>query len=128
MPDCTLTTLSTAAKCFDCLSLTEKQALKVAFLAQALLGLGGSDFTNVNTLKKAVACFTCVSDFRIDSMALVIAQRKAMNAGKSAVVVQPINVLRQLIKCVPCGDPKTYRAQEMFLRCMINQFVGTGAN
>lgn len=126
MADCTLNTLSAAASCFDCLSLTEKQALRVHFLAQALKGLGGADLTNLNTRNQAVACFACEPDFRLDSFQTAIAQRMASNAGVS--VNLPIATLRAQIKCVPCGEQKSFRASEMYLRCLLNKFVGTGAS
>lgn len=128
MADCTLNTLVTASKCFDCLSLTEKSALKSKFLADALLALGGPDFTNRNVKRQATACFQCVPDFRIDSMDVVIAQRLAINAGAGAKVNLPIAQLRAAIACGVCGDTReNYLTEIMFLRCQLNKFIGTGA-
>ena len=128
MADCTLNTLVAAAKCFDCLSQTEKKALKAFFLSQALKALGGADFTNVNTRRKQLAGFNSLSDFRIESMDLVVAQRLANNAGAGALVNVPIAQLRQQIKCSPCGDTfTTFITEIMWLQCQLNKFIGTGA-
>lgn len=128
MADCTLNTLTAAAKCFDCLSYTEKQALKTSFLADGLLALGGPDLTNRNVRRSTVACFDCLPDFRVQSLDLVVAQRLAINAGAGAKVNLPINQLRAKIACAPCGDTwATYFTQIMYLRCQINKFIGTGA-
>ena len=128
MADCSITTLSNAAKCFDCLSLIEKRGLKASFLADALLALGGTDYTNRNVRRTAVACFNCEPDFRIDSMGLVVAQRLAINAGASAKVNQPIATLRAKIACVPCGYGITeFDTEIMFLRCQLNKYIGTGS-
>ena len=126
MADCTLNTLSSAAKCFDCLSETEKLALRTYFLAQALKGLGGADLTNFNTRRSAVACFTCEPDFRIGSMLVAVDQRTALNAGASVNLT--ISQLRAQIKCTPCGEQKSERAAYLYLSCLLNKFIGTGAN
>ena len=126
MANCSLTTLSTAAKCFDCLSQTEKLLLRTWFLAQAVKGLGGADLTNINTQRSTVACFTCEPDFRIGSMLVAIDQRTALNAGAS--VNLSISQLRAAIKCGVCGEQKTNRAAYMYLKCQLNAFLGTGAN
>ena len=126
MADCTINTLSSAAKCFDCLSDTEKLLLRTYFLAQAVKALGGADLTNPATLRSTVQCFACESDFRINSMLVAIDQRTALNAGAS--VNLPIATLRQQIKCVKCGEQKTNRAAYLYLSCLRNKFIGTGAN
>ena len=128
MADCSLNGLSNAAKCFDCLSRTEKAALKSKFLADALLAFGGTDYTNRNVKRQAVACFNCEPDFRIDSMDLVVAQRLAINAGAGASVNLTISQLRAKIACGVCGDTvENYLSEIMFLRCQLNKFIGTGA-
>lgn len=128
MADCSLNGLSNAAKCFDCLDLTTKQAFKAFFLAQGLKALGGPDFTNVNSRRSSIACFNCEPDFRLDSMDVVVAQRLAINGGAGTLVTAPINILRQQIRCVPCGDTfASLQTDIMFLRCQLNKFIGSGA-
>ena len=128
MADCTLPTLITAAKCFDCFSTTEKLALNSSFLADALLALGGPDLTNRNVRRSTVRCFECLPDFRLDSMELAVAQRLASNAGAGAKVNLPIAQLRAKIACAKCGDSlSTYHAQLVYLRCQLNRFIGSGA-
>lgn len=128
MADCSLNGLITGSKCFDCLSASEKQALKVYLLAQALKALGGTDLTNNSTLNKTVACLTCVPQFRIDSMDVLIAQRYASNVGAGAAVNLPIAQLRSKISCAPCGRGQSmFRVSELYLECALNAFIGTGA-
>ena len=128
MADCTLNGLSNAAKCFDCFTLTEKQALKAFLLAQGLKALGGPDFTNVNSRRSQIACFNCEPDFRIDSMDVVVAQRLAINAGAGAIVNVSPAALRAAVKCNRCGDTwATIQTDIMWLRCQLNKFIGTGA-
>lgn len=128
MADCSLNGLSTAAKCFDCLSYTEKAAFKAFFLAQGLKALGGPDLTNLNIRRPQIACFNCEPDFRLDSMDVVVAQRLAINGGAGAIVQGPINVLRQQIRCSPCGDTwASFATDIMILRCQLNKFIGSGA-
>lgn len=114
---CSLNDLSTAAKCFDCLSLTEKEALKVQFMALALQGFGGVDLTNLRTRNSTVSCFTCEPDFRLDSMEVAVWQKLASLAG--ANVNLPINQLRALVSCVPCGEQKSTRAAWLYLLCQL---------
>ncbi len=130
MADCTLNGLVAAAKCFDCLSQTEKKALKAFFLAQALKALGGADWTSTNKRRQQVASFNSLSDFRIESMDLVVAQRLAINAGAGAIVSLPVNALRAQINCTAgCGASfATFITEIMWLQCQLNKFIGTGAN
>lgn len=121
LADCTLTTLNKAAACADCLSLTEKQALKIRYMSLALKAAGGPDWTNINTLKKAVACFGCVPDFRLDSMEVIIWANLAQNFG--ATVSQSISANRALIKCVPCGEQKFQRAAFVSILCQLSNLV-----
>ena len=121
LANCNLGTLSTAAKCFDCLSATEKLALKVRFMAEALKLAGGADLTNINKLKQTVACLGCESDFRLDSMEVAVWQNLAVNFGAS--LPSGIAALRALIKCVPCGEQKSQRAAFLYLLCQLSNNV-----
>lgn len=118
LTDCSLNSLSRAAKCFDCLSLTEKQQLKVYFMALALKAAGGVDLTNVATRNKTVACFTCEPDFRLDSMEVAVWQNLAVNFGAS--VPTDIATLRKQIACVPCGEQKSARAAWLYILCQLS--------
>lgn len=115
LANCNIDTLSRAAKCFDCLSLTEKEALKVYFMALAVKQAGGPDLTNVATLRKTVACFTCEPDFRLDSMEVAVWQSLATQFG--ATPPTDMATLRKQIACVPCGEQKSTRASWLYLLC-----------
>lgn len=115
LANCNLSTLSSAAKCFNCLSLTEKEALKVQFMAMALKAAGGLDLTNINTRNQAAACFACEPDFVLDSMEVAIWQSLAQTFG--ATVPTSISEIRKLIRCVPCGEQKTTRGAYTVLLC-----------
>lgn len=121
LADCTLTTVNKAAACADCLSATEKMALKIRYMSLALQAAGGPDWTNINVLKQNVACFGCVSDFRLDSMEVVIWANLAQNFG--ARLSQSISENRALIKCVPCGEQKFQRAAFVSLLCQLSNLA-----
>lgn len=118
LANCSLDTLSNAAKCYDCLSSTEKQALKARFMAELLKALDGADLTNINTLRSTAACFGCEPDFRLESMELAI--WKSLAERKGASIPASISDQRALIKCVPCGEMKTTRAGLLYLLCQIS--------
>lgn len=123
LANCNLSTLNTAAKCFNCLSLTEKNALRVYFLAQAVKAAGGPDYTNVNVRNTAAACFDCVSDFVLDSMEIAAWQNLTQVFGVSLPTT--INGLRAAIKCDVCGDDKKQRAAFVLLLCQLSANVST---
>jgi len=112
---CDINSLAASAKCFNCLSLTEKEALKVYFMAQALKSFGGTDLTNQGTRNTAVACLACEPDFVLDSFEVAVWQKLASLAGAS--VDLPINQLRANINCNPCGQTKLNRASWLRLLC-----------
>jgi hypothetical protein len=118
--NCNLSTLQTAAKCFDCLSATEKQALKVRFMAELYKKVTGIDLTNINVLKRTVACFGCEPDFTLESMQVAIAKNAAEVAGVTTIPAT-IQGMRALISCVPCGEQKWARAAEVYLMCQISR-------
>lgn len=80
----TLQTLITGSKCFNCLSSSERQAALVVFLALALKAAGGTDYTNVNTLRSASSCMNCPPNSELESFDVEIAQTLANNLGASA--------------------------------------------
>lgn len=118
LANCTLDTLSTAAKCYDCLSQTEKDALRDRFMAEALKAKGGTDLTNINTMRSTVACFTCEPDYRLDSMEVAVWKSLAERLG--ATIPASISDQRALIKCVPCGEQKSTRAARLYLLCQLS--------
>lgn len=120
---CTIDTLSAAAKCYDCLSSTEKQALMVVFMAAALKAGGGIDLTNINVRNAAAACLACEPDPRLQSMEVALWKSLAVLFGAS--LPTSISDLRALIKCVPCGEQKTTRAAYVRLLCEIIQLGPT---
>jgi len=115
---CDLNSVIQQSKCFDCLSTTEKDALQVFFLAQALKAFGGSDFTNKTTLNSTVACVACLPDFRLESVRTSVYQKLASAAGAASIDL-PIGQLRAKVNCSPCGDGKLNRAAEIFLLCQL---------
>ena len=122
---CDISTLTTASKCFNCLSKSEKQALKVWFYAQALKASGGTDYTDPNALSEAVACFKCEPSFVLDSFNVAVAQDLAVEAGFTEGGSMTIAQLRAAIKCLVCTDAKTLEAAETVLLCrLVNFFAG----
>lgn len=119
LANCSLTTLTSASKCFNCLSSTEKQALKTRFMAEVLKAAGGADVTNVATLKANSACFECEPDFVLESMEVAIWQSLAQRLG--ATLPTSIDALRALVKCGVCGEQKWQRAAQIYLLCQLDQ-------
>lgn len=118
---CSIDNLNADAKCLNCFSKTEKQAALVYWLAQALKGAGGADYTNINDLEDAVKCLKCEPTFMLDSFDVAIAQSLALNEGADDLTVTQ---LRAAIKCWVCADPKVLRTAETLLRCKLNSFIG----
>lgn len=119
LANCNLSTLQTAGKCFDCLSATEKQALRVRFMAELYKKVTGVDLTNINTLKSTVVCLTCEPDFTLDSIQVALWKNAAEVAG--VTFPSTFQGLRALISCVPCGEQKWARAAETYLLCQISR-------
>ena len=119
LANCNLSTLQTAAKCYDCLSATEKQALKVRFMAELYKKVSGVDLTNINTLKRTVACIGCEPDFTLGSMEVALWKNAAEVAGVS--IPATFQAQRALISCVPCGEQKWARSAEVYLLCQLSR-------
>jgi len=121
LANCNLSTLQSAAKCFNCLSSTEKQALKTRFMAELLKASARVDYTDVRTLKTASACFECEPDFVLESMELAIWKSLAESLGASLPTA--IADIRNLINCASCGEQKWQRAAQVFLLCQIDAAI-----
>jgi hypothetical protein len=115
---CDINSLRTASKCYDCLSSSEKQALKTQFLAMALKAAGGTDYTNINTLLSATACFACEPAFVRESMELAIWKDLATTLG--AVIPASVSGQRALVNCAPCGSIHGRIAAQIPLLCQLN--------
>lgn len=115
-----LTTLNPNSACWNCLSATEKQEAKVYILANLLKQLGGADYTNINALREAVACY-CVPDAVLDSYDVVVAQAWLTKAGG------PILTLAQVKAALACWcniQEHEAHAMEMFLRASLTAYSG----
>lgn len=121
---CDLTVLTQQSKCFNCLSKSEKQALKVWFYLQALKALGAEDLTNPDDLYKAVKCFVCESTFALESFDVAVAQNLAVGAGFAEAGTMTISELRAAIKCLVCTDAKMLKAAETGALCGLVAFIG----
>lgn len=118
LPDvCAIGSLTTAAKCFNCLSISEKRIAIIWFMAQALKALGGVDYTNVNDLTAAAKCFKCESDSALEAFEVAIAQQMSTDAGADSVT---ISQLKSALKCW-CLDPKAVYSAKVFLECQLEQ-------
>jgi len=126
MADCSLTTLVQQSKCFICFSETERLALKVYFLAQALKAQGGPDYTNINVLRQAEQCINCMPLGQEDAVDVLINQRLALNLSAANVNLTTAQ-LRAQIKCLVCVNRDEMIAMLTLLRCQMNKFIGTGA-
>lgn len=111
---CTRDRMIAAAKCFDCLSATEKLNAKVWFMAEAYRIATGTDLRNVNTRNKVVECLACLPDFRMDSIEVAIWQTLAEGLGSTPLTIAQI---KDRIKCSSCGEQKTNRAAMLYFLC-----------
>lgn len=106
------------APCLDCLSTPELQQAKIYFMAQAVLLLHGEDFTNVNDLTSASACFKCLPEKRLVALEAALFYKLAHTLGafENITLVQA----NQQAACYRCLDPKAVRAAFVFL---LNELV-----
>lgn len=118
MAACDLTQLVEDSACLNCLSSSEKEAVFLAYGAKALLALDGEDYTNLNTLRDAVACW-CVGGQVLDSFMARVAINAAVNSG--AIGSAPtIAAIREAIKCYNCGiGGGELQAMRVFLLCAL---------
>lgn len=115
----TLSSLVSGAGCLDCLSKKEKLALRVYLAAQQLKADGGADLTDVGVLMAAVACFKCLPDFRLDSLATKVALDGAVDAGWTGET--DIASLRSYIACLRCADIKALKAADLYLTALLEK-------
>ena len=105
--------LTARSKCFQCLSKTEKLAAKIFVMAEALKGLTGQDYTNVNALTQITACYKCEADSVLDGFEISIFKTLAMASGTIGDLSASQIVAAS--KCWRCMDPKAMRAAYLFL-------------
>lgn len=119
MANCDLDQLIEDSRCLNCLSESEKQDASIYYMAQALAnGLAGADYTNVNDLRQAVACW-CVGGQVLDSFKARVAINLAVNSGALATA-PTIAEVREAIRCYQCdigGEEK--KAMEILLLCLL---------
>lgn len=118
MAACTLEQLISDSVCLNCLSQSEKESAYLFYLAKSIAGNGGTDYSDINTLRAAVACW-CVGGPVLESFKTQTAINAAVNSG--ALEVAPtIAEIRAAIKCWNCdigGGEK--QAMEAFLLCQV---------
>lgn len=116
MANCDLDQLIADSSCLNCLSESEKKSAYLYYLAQALLSEGGTDYTDLNTLREAIQCW-CVGGQVLDSFKTRIAINSAVNS-RAIDSAPTIAEVRDAIKCWNCdiggGEMK---AMEVLLLC-----------
>lgn len=118
MAACDLNQLIEDAACLNCLSQSEKQSAFLYYAAKAIVGDGGTDYTDINDLRDAIKCW-CVGGQTLDSFKARVAINAAVNSG--AVETTPtVAEVREAIKCWNCGVGGGERkAMETFLLCTL---------
>jgi len=115
---CDLTQLIADSKCLNCFSESEKQSAFSYYLAKALSGMGGTDYSNITTLRQAVACW-CVGGQVLDSFKARVAINAAVDSG-SVASTPTISQVKDAIRCWDCDiggeERKTF---EIFLLCKL---------
>jgi hypothetical protein len=115
-----LNTIGAAAACFDCLSETEKKEAKILLLANALKQVGGPDYTNINTLRQAVACY-CVPDAVLDGYDVVVAQNLLTTVDGPTLTLAQI---KYQIACWCNIQERELHAMEMLIRAGLSAYAG----
>lgn len=119
---CTLAVGVKSTACFDCLPRIEKKALIAYFLALTVKALGGTDYTDQATLRKAIACW-CVPKSRIDSFETGVFLELAEASGAN-VSDLTIAELKKAVNCWTCGATvDTFRLEEIFLLCQLGVLI-----
>lgn len=122
MAACDLSQLIDDASCLNCLSGPEKRAAFLYYMAQAVVGAGGTDYTDVNTLREAVACW-CVGGAVVESFKTRTAINAAVNSGQLEAAPS-IATIRDAIKCWNCGiGADEMKKMEAFLLCAFADVV-----
>lgn len=108
------TLIQNPSPCVDCLSLTEKLALKVYLLALELQLAGGTDYTDIATLRAAAACIECgLSDARIATLEIkTIIEGLELLDWQGSVTDDSI---KQAVTCLRCLPKHTLKAMELLL-------------
>jgi hypothetical protein len=118
MAACDLNQLIADTAGINVLSQSEKEDAFLFYLATAILGFDGVDYTDLNTLREAVRCW-CVGGQRLDSFKTSVAINAAVNSGEIATPPTTAEI-RANIKCWNCGIGGGERqAMEAFLLCTL---------
>lgn len=90
-------------------------------MAQTLKLLGGTDYTNVNTMSSAAKCFKCEPDSTLVAFEaqewIDIAVKAGLSLGGTPESVT--TEFNALFKCWKCLDPKTTKAAHTLLLCKL---------
>ena len=121
---CYLSQQEASAACINCLDPDTKRKAIVMFKAMALKALGGTDLTNVNTMRQAAAC-RCLPDPTLLSFAVLSAQRLATDAQATNIPSTAADI-RNAVRCY-CGiSDHELKAAESILDCYLSAQVGGG--
>lgn len=116
MAACDLSQLVTDSSCLNCLSESEKKDAFLYYLAKALAGEGGTDYSDINTLREQISCW-CVGGQVLDSFKARVAINAAVNSG-GVESTPTVAEIREAIKCWKCGvGGYELQAMEVFLLC-----------
>lgn len=123
MAACDLDTLVSQDSCFDCESDSEKNHAYLYLLAKTLAAKGGTDYSDIDTLRNAVACY-CGLGSRLQSLKSQVALGLAVRAGAYASNPSKTS-LNTATVCWNCGiGADEMRAMEVFLLCnLFNNLV-----
>ena len=118
MAACDLDQLVQDSKCLNCLSDSEKANAFLYYLAKAVSGSGGTDYSDINDLRAAVKCW-CVDGPVLNSFKTQVAINAAVNSGELSEA-PTIGEIRDAVRCWNCGIGGDERkAMEAFLTCTL---------
>ncbi len=123
---CDLATLTSESSCYNCLSPSQNADAYLYLLAKTLAAEGGTDYSDVNTLRAAVKCW-CGLGERLDAFKAQVASDLAVRAGVYAATPS-VTTIKTATACWECGlGASERRAAEIFLLCSLFAVFETGA-
>lgn len=118
MAACDLSTLVSESSGYSGLSPSDQNNAFLYLLAKTLLAEGGTDYTDINTLRDAVTCF-CGLGSQVDAFKAQVAEDLAVRS--TAYETAPgAEAVMEAVKCWNCGlGNDERRAMEVFLLCAL---------
>lgn len=119
--NCDVDVLTLAAKDFlePATAEIERQAIHIFLMIQALIALGGTDFSNLTTLQEATKEWQPLFPTQLSAISLEISRQNAVENGATGAA-NDINDLKEAARCILCLPQQTKDQIQVYLKCRIN--------